>query len=65
MQTWFIAAVGAVFAILSLLTAGGGIKPRYELKPIGVFDRFAIGAALLAVFAIHGFGLIWAVSKIA
>lgn len=65
MQTWFIAAVGAVFAILSLLTAGGGIKPRYELKPIGLFDRFAIGAALLAVFAIHGFGVIWAVSKIA
>ncbi len=64
MQPWFLICIGAVFAILSLMTAGGGVKPRFELKPISVFDRVAIGAALLASFIIHGYGLIWAVSKI-
>lgn len=64
-QPGLLAAAGSVFAVLSLLTAGGAVKPRHELKPIGLFDRFAIGAALLSVFSIHGFGLIWAVSKIA
>ncbi len=64
-QPWLLVSMGAIFAILSLITAGGGVKPRYELKPISLFDRFAIGAALVAVFAIHGYGLLWAVSKIA
>ncbi len=64
-EPWFLVSMGAVFAILSLVTAGGGVKPRHELKPISLFDRFAIGAALVAVFAIHGYGLLWAVSKIA
>ena len=64
-QPWLLVSMGVVFAILSLLTAGGGVKPRHELKPISSFDRLAIGAALLAVFAIHGYGLLWAVSKIA
>ena len=61
----FLVAAGAVFAILSLITAGSGVKPRYDLKPIGLFDRLAVGAALLAVFAIHGFGVLWAAERLA
>ena len=57
-------AAAAVFAILSLMTAGSGVKPRHDLKPIKVLDRYAIGAALLATFAIHGYGLLWAAAKI-
>lgn len=57
-------AAGVVFAILSLITAGHSFKPRKELKPIATIERLAIAAALVAVFAIHGFGVIWAASKI-
>jgi Zn-dependent protease len=53
-------ATGAIFACLSLLTIGAGARPRHELKPIRAFDRVAIGAALLAVFTIHGCGVLWA-----
>jgi Zn-dependent protease len=53
-------AAGAIFACLSLLTMGAGVRPRQELKPIRAFDRLAIGAALLAVFVIHGCGVLWA-----
>lgn len=53
-------AAGAIFACLSLLTIGAGARPRHELKPIRAFDRVAIGAALLAVFVIHGCGVLWA-----
>jgi Zn-dependent protease len=57
-------SAGAVFAILGLMTAGSGVKPRYELKPIRLFDRYAIAAALVAVYVIHGCGLIWASSRL-
>jgi Zn-dependent protease len=60
----FLLVAGAVFAILSLLTMGSGVKPRHELKPIRIFDRFAMAGALLAVFAIHGYGLLWASAKL-
>ncbi|MER9732127.1 site-2 protease family protein [Mesorhizobium sp. M0217] len=60
----FLLVAGAVFAILSLLTMGSGVRPRHELKPIRTFDRFAIAGALLAVFAIHGYGLFWASAKL-
>jgi Zn-dependent protease len=56
----FLLAAGAIFACLSLLTMGAGVRPRHELKPIHTFDRFAIGAGLLAVFVIHGCGVLWA-----
>lgn len=56
----FLLATGAVFSILSLLTMSSGVKPRYELKPIRTIDRLAMAAALLAVFAIHGYGVLWA-----
>jgi Zn-dependent protease len=55
-----LVAMGAIFAVLSLITAGSGVKPRHELKPAGRFDRFALAAAFVAVFAIHAFGVLWA-----
>lgn len=51
---------GTIFALLSLSTGRGGVKPRHALKPIGGFERAAIAAALVAVFAIHGIGVLWA-----
>lgn len=51
---------GAVFAVLSLITVGTTVKPRTELKPIGLLDRLLMGAGLVAVFAIHGLGVVWA-----
>ncbi|TJV52134.1 MAG: site-2 protease family protein [Mesorhizobium sp.] len=56
----FLLVAGAVFSMLSLLTVGSGVKPRNELKPIHAFDRLAMAGALLAVFAIHGYGVLWA-----
>ncbi|TIW96451.1 MAG: site-2 protease family protein, partial [Mesorhizobium sp.] len=60
----FLLATGAVFSILSLLTMSSGFKPRHELKPIRTVDRFAIAGALLAVFAIHGYGVLWASAQL-
>ncbi len=54
---------GAVFAILSVMTAGSGVKPRHELKPISGRERIAVAAALVAVFAIHGLGVLWAAAR--
>ena len=61
----FLLAAGAVFSVLSLLTMGSAVKPRHELKPIRTVDRFAIAAALMAVFAIHGYGVLWASALLA
>ncbi|UCI10026.1 site-2 protease family protein [Mesorhizobium sp. B1-1-8] len=61
----FLLIAGAVFSILSLITMGSGVKPRHELKPIQSFDRLAMAGALLAVFAIHGYGLLWAAAQLA
>ena len=60
----FLLIAGAVFSILSLLTMGSGVKPRHELKPIHAFDRLAMAGALLAVFAIHGYGVLWASAQL-
>jgi Zn-dependent protease len=60
----FLLAAGAVFAILSLLTVGSGVKPRHELEPIRTVDRFVLAGALLAVFAIHGYGVLWAAAQL-
>ncbi|TIO47180.1 MAG: site-2 protease family protein [Mesorhizobium sp.] len=56
----FLLVAGAVFSMLSLLTVDSGVKPRNELKPIHAFDRLAMAGALLAVFSIHGYGVLWA-----
>ncbi|MBZ9676000.1 site-2 protease family protein [Mesorhizobium sp. ES1-1] len=60
----FLLAAGAVFSILSLLTMSSGVKPRYELQPIQTVDRLAMAAALLAVFIIHGYGVLWASARL-
>ncbi|RAZ88302.1 site-2 protease family protein [Mesorhizobium hawassense] len=60
----FLLIAGAVFSILSLITMGSGVKPRHELKPIQPFDRLAMAGALLAVFAIHGYGMLWASAQL-
>lgn len=57
---WIVAVAGIVLAVLSLVTANSGVKPRHELKAISRFDRYAIGAALVAVFIIHAGGVLWA-----
>ena len=57
----FLAIAGIVFAILSLITAGSGVKPRYELRPLVRYERAALAAAFAAVFAVHSYGLLWAV----
>ncbi|TKB12464.1 MAG: site-2 protease family protein [Mesorhizobium sp.] len=60
----FLLIAGAVFSMLSLLTVGSGVKPRHELKPIRAVDRLAMAGALLAVFAIHGYGVLWASAQL-
>ena len=40
------------------------MKPRHELKPIHTFDRLAMAGALLAVFSIHGYGVLWASAQL-
>ncbi len=59
-STRVLIVAGVVVALLSLITAGSGVKPRYELKPILRRDRWAMAAALMAVFTIHGAGVVWA-----
>lgn len=59
-----LVVIGTVFAVLSLMTAGPGVRPRYELKPAGALERAALGAAFAAVFAIHFVGLLWAYERI-
>jgi len=56
---------GVVFAVLSLITAGTGVKPRHELKPLGGAERGALACALVAVFVIHASGVLWASARIA
>jgi hypothetical protein len=53
-----------VVALLSLITSGSGVKPRRELKPILPRDRWAMAAALLAVFTVHGAGVVWAAQQL-
>jgi Zn-dependent protease len=55
---------GIVVALLSLITSGSGVKPRRELKPIPSRDRWAMAAALLAVFTVHGAGVVWAAQQL-
>ncbi len=64
-RPWLLIPIGAIFAVLSLISAGGNVKPRHELKPIGLQERIAIGSAFLAVCTIHGVGLLWASSRLA
>ena len=55
---------GAIIALLSLITAGGTVKPRHQLKPIGMVERLAIAGAFVSVFAIHAYGVLWASERL-
>ena len=45
--------------MLSLITTGSGVKPRYELKPMGGFERVALAPPLRRLR--HPFyGVMWA-----
>ncbi|MDP3895687.1 MAG: site-2 protease family protein [Mesorhizobium sp.] len=50
---------GAVFAILSLITTGSGVRPRDQLKPLTTPGRLALAGALAAVIVIHSVGVLW------
>jgi len=56
-------AAGAVFAALSLITAGSGVKPRDQLKPLTMTGRLALAGALCAVISIHSMGILWSFSS--
>ena len=58
-------AAGTVVAILSLLTTGSAVKPRWELKPILSPERYALAGGLLAVFSVHAMSVFWAASTLA
>ena len=60
-----LVGMGVVFAVLSMLTAGTGVKPRYELKPIRAVERASLGAAFAAIFAIHFCGVLWTYARFA
>jgi len=55
---------GIVFAVLSLITAGSGVTLRHELKAILPAERVMLALAFAAVFAIHGYGLVWAAARL-
>ncbi len=55
---------GAVFAVLSVMTAGSGVKPRTPLKPATAAEKGAIAAAFAATFAAHACVLIWSVGQV-
>ncbi len=59
-----IAITGTVFAVLSLITTDSGVKPRHELKPLVGFERAALAAAFAAFFAVHFYGVLWAVARL-
>jgi Zn-dependent protease len=63
-STRVLIVAGIVVALLSLITAGSGVKPRHELKPIAPRDRWVVAAALLAVFTIHGAAVVWAARQL-
>jgi Zn-dependent protease len=59
-QALFI--IGAVFAILSLITTGSGVKPRHALHPMTSNERILIMVGLVATFIVHAFATIWGIS---
>lgn len=57
--------MGVVFAVLSLITSGSGVKPRHALKPVSSAERVGLASAFVAVFAIHFCGVLWAYDRFA
>ena len=59
-----LVGMGTIFAVLSLITTGSGVKPRHELKAIRASERLVLAAAFAAIFAIHFCGVLWAYERI-
>lgn len=55
---------GAIFALLSVMTSRGGIKPKKPLTPMTNGERFAVLAAFAAVFSIHASVLLWSAENL-
>jgi Zn-dependent protease len=53
--------VGVVFAILSLITTGSGVKPKHALHPMTARERTLIMSGLIATFIVHALATIWAI----
>ncbi len=51
--------VGVVFSILSIVTAGTGVKPRHALNPMSSVERVLVFCGLLAAFSAHAAGAVW------
>ena len=51
--------VGAIFALLSVVTSGSGVKPKFALIPMTHAERTLVFTGLIAAFAAHAFGAIW------
>jgi Zn-dependent protease len=54
--------VGMVFAVLSLITTGSGVKPRHALHPMNSSERTLIMAGLMATFIVHAYATIWGIA---
>ena len=64
LPTDFLAIMANVFAVFSLIITDSGMKPRHALKPLVGFERAALAAAFAAVFAVHSYGVLWAVARL-
>jgi Zn-dependent protease len=60
-STEALVVIGAVFALLSVITTGSGVKPRHALHPMSASERTLIMAGLMATFTVHAFATIWGV----
>ena len=50
----------AVMALLSMITANTGVKPRAAMKPITGRQTALIACGFAAAIAVHGSGVVWA-----
>ena len=50
---------GVIFSILSIVTAGTGVKPRHALVPMSSAERVLVFFGLMAAFFAHAAGAVW------
>lgn len=56
---------GAVLAVLSIITASSGVKPRHALTPASRPQRALLAAGLVSVMVVHAAGMNWAFQTLA
>ena len=54
-----LVVVGVVFSLLSVVTSGTGVKPKFALVPMSAKERCLVFCGLLAAFGAHAAGAIW------